>query len=179
MKLRRRALGVVASMLVTTALALVAPAACGPAVGHVLIAWQYDPVKDCLDDAAAIDEVNGPTPGTCPAACITGQTLLLDGPAVFVTTMCPAYPPIFDVTGSSSDCQVAMAAYARGDYCTDAGSTNPRDGGDDASATPELDATASSSSSSSSSSASSSSGSEPPVQDAAIDDAASADAAAL
>lgn len=127
----RRLLRLVATGVAATALGAALVLACGGPNSHVLSGRRYLADRDCVEALSSVDVVEGPDPGrTCAPICIVGQSPLLVGPAVYVTTQCPPYPPTFDLSGENPECAGALAALERLDICNAEGSTNPRDGGD-------------------------------------------------
>ena len=100
----------------------VAAACSDPA--YVYVAARYDEVNDCLAETAALDVVRGKyTENPCDPVCLVrkdGQGVLGStpadggGPVVFVSTVCPPYPPEFDTSGTTPACTPALAASKAG-----------------------------------------------------------------
>lgn len=112
-------------------LALVGFVACEPTESQVVVGRRYLPERDCLEARTAIDIVEGANPNQqCEdRVCMVGSSPLVEEPAVYVTRQCPPYPPTFDLSESHPDCRGALEALERGDFCTEQGSSNPRDAG--------------------------------------------------
>ena len=95
---------------------------------HVFTGRFFVEGRDCLGTSAAIDVLSGDEPGDCSAICLV-QRRGEGGRAVYVSTMCPPYPPPgieLDTAGTDPACPRALAALARGDTClSDGGSTRP------------------------------------------------------
>ena len=128
---RRRAISLATGLLSLGALAALFAFACSGPGSHVLSGRRYLPERDCVEALTAIDVVEGPDPGrACEPLCIIGQSPLIEGPGVYVTTQCPPYPPTFDLSVTNPDCAAAYEAFARLDVCKAEGSSNPRDAGD-------------------------------------------------
>ena len=129
------AVAISAALAVLACAAAIAPVACDDVRGHIYAGRRYDPDRGCLEPPSSIDIVDGDDPGLgCARTCIEG--LPGDGgepPAVYVSTMCPPYPTLFDVTGKSLECAAALAAAASNALCgADAGSSKLADAGPDA-----------------------------------------------
>jgi len=96
---------------------------------HVYSASQYDPAHQCLGPAQTLDVVSGGDPGSgCALKCLVSTS---GGGAIYVSSQCPPYPPLFDTSGAQTGCDEALAAGERGDTCLgDGGSSHPPpDGG--------------------------------------------------
>lgn len=108
--------------------------ACTDSPTHVFFGQEYDPVRDCLRSVTAVDTISGNDTGqSCNLVCIAAPPDPEAGVAVFVSTTCPPYPPLFDASGTSAACQLALAAANRKATCLDDGgvssNTPPDDGG--------------------------------------------------
>ena len=94
---------------------------------HVYVGRFYLEGRGCLGTTSALDVIAGDEPGDCAAVCLI-QRRAEAARSVFVSTMCPPYPPAleFDVSGTDTVCAPALAALARNDTCaSDGGSSNP------------------------------------------------------
>ena len=108
-----------------------AASACTDSPTHVFFGQEYDPVRDCLASVTAVDTISGNDTGqSCSLVCIAAPPDPEAGVAVFVSTTCPPYPPLFDSSGTGPECQRALAAANRKATCLDDGgvsSTTPPD----------------------------------------------------
>jgi hypothetical protein len=115
--------------------AAVALCACDNPGVHVYSAFGYDAQGRCVDPSStALDVVSGPSTGNdCAPTCIVGSG------QVYVSTVCPPYPPGYGVEAADSGiapsdpCAAALAAYAAQTTC---GAASGDDGGADASDAP-------------------------------------------
>ena len=107
--------------------------ACTESPTHVFFGQEYDPVRDCLQSVTAVDTISGNDTGqSCNLVCIAAPPDPEAGVAVYVSTTCPPYPPLFDASGTSAECRLALAAANRKAACLDDGgvsSTTPGDAG--------------------------------------------------
>ena len=121
----------VAALAIATlaGVAIAALAACSSDATHVFSARRFDANLMCLDPYTAVDVVSGGDTGRgCDLVCLTNAG------EHFVTRQCAPYPPLFGVYGADggeATCAAALAAYARGDTCSDGGVVHG-DGGADA-----------------------------------------------
>jgi hypothetical protein len=102
-------------------------AACKNEGTYVYLGRFYLESRACLGTTSSIDVLSGEAPGTtCEPVCLV-QRRADGGRAVYVSTMCPPYPPAeFDTSGQEPVCAQALAALSRGDTCaTDGGSSQP------------------------------------------------------
>jgi hypothetical protein len=113
--------------------AALAVCACDNPSVHVYSAQAYDPQGHCVEPSStALDVISGAATGNdCPATCIVGSG------QVFVSVVCPPYPPGYGVETADSGidpsdpCSGALAAYAAGITCGAAtGDAGAADGGD-------------------------------------------------
>ncbi len=116
-----------ALLLLAVASVVMAAWACSGARSHVFPAQRYVAERRCLLSAASIDVVDGKdTGGGCALKCLVAPPEEDAGRAVYVSTQCPPYPPLFDTTGTSTTCREAIGAADRDDLCLpDGGSTHP------------------------------------------------------
>lgn len=130
MKIRALAAGVTICLFFGLIVSL-GTSACTDSPTHVFFGQEYDPVRDCLDSVTAVDTVSGNDTGqSCDLTCIATPPDPEAGVAVYVSRTCPPYPPLFDTSGSSPECELALAAANRKATCLDDGgstSTLPPD----------------------------------------------------
>ena len=110
------------------ALSLWLVAACDDSGSHVFAARLYEPTRLCVDPTTSVDVVNGNDPGSsCEPTCLTPHAAPDGGaPEIYVSRMCPPYPPLYDTAGGVAGCDGAIAATVRGDTClADGGSSHP------------------------------------------------------
>jgi hypothetical protein len=98
---------------------------------HVYIARKFDTERQCLEKPTGIDVIDGDDPGErCALKCVVPPPNL-DAAAprsLYISMMCPPYPPGFDTTNVFPGCQEALAAGERNDLClSDGGSTHPHE----------------------------------------------------
>ncbi|MGH7283721.1 MAG: hypothetical protein ACRELY_19520 [Polyangiaceae bacterium] len=110
--------------------------ACTDSPTHPFLGQEYDPVRDCLDSVTAVDTISGDDTGeSCALVCVATPPDPEAGVSVYVSTTCPPYPPLFDTSGTSAQCQLALAAANRKATCLDDGgvssTTPPDDAGDE------------------------------------------------
>ncbi len=109
--------------------------ACDDSGPYLFQAEQYDPVNQCVDAYAVIDNIDGNDPGAlCSPVCLTNMGVY------FVTTECEPYPYGYVEQGLDgaldATCQTALAAFLRNDLCVDGGPPlNPLDASPDPSTT--------------------------------------------
>jgi hypothetical protein len=111
--------------------AAVAVCACDNPSVHVYSAQAYDPQGQCVEPSStALDVISGAATGNdCAPTCIVGSA------QVYVSTVCPPYPPGYGVEAadaglaSSDPCSAALAAFAAGTTCGAAADGGPGDGG--------------------------------------------------
>ncbi len=122
-----RVVGAIA--LFSLAAALVAVAACENQTGtYVYRGRQYDPKEKCLGATRALDVIDLTTePALCAPVCLV-QTKYDGGEAVYVSNVCPPYPPDFDTSGSNALCPEALVAADNASGCV----PQPPDAGPDA-----------------------------------------------
>jgi hypothetical protein len=113
-------------------LLFVALAACKNNTSHIYQGARWDPDKDCMDPVSSIDVLAGDdVPSTCTPTCLVAPAEQDGGRAIYVSSMCGPYPPLFDTTGAFPGCDRALAASTRGDAClADGGTSNAFDAGD-------------------------------------------------
>ncbi len=100
---------------------------CSNPASHIYAGRRYEPVRDCIDTTASIDVVSSADPGsTCDAVCLAAPPTSTGERALYVSKMCPPYPPLFDTRGGVPDCERALAAYSRNDTCLADGGTSGR-----------------------------------------------------
>jgi hypothetical protein len=103
----------VAALVAAACAAALGAAGCSPQRSHIFGAHRYDPVGDCLEDATAVDVIEGPPPGECePVRC-----WISPADEIYVTTACEAPPGYEDHTHDpeTSSCGRALAAHAEGE----------------------------------------------------------------
>jgi hypothetical protein len=118
-----RRVGVVALVTLPAAGAIAAALSCNDAITYVYAAAPFDTTQQCLGPYAPLDVVDGTGNDgndNCAPIC------LVSSGSIYVSTVCPPYPPALDTSGQNAECGPALAAYARQDDCyPDGGSTNP------------------------------------------------------
>lgn len=90
-------------------------AGCEDHLAHAFGAYTYDVTGDCLDDAGAVDVVDGPDPGVCAEdRCWYSPR----GDIYVTTSACNAPADYVEHTGDpeGSPCALAFAALARGEH---------------------------------------------------------------
>lgn len=93
---------------------------------------KYDPEKKCLDDLRALDVIEVEMqPALCAPVCLV-QKDYDGGDAVYVSDVCPPYPPGFDTSGSHPLCAPALLAFDTRGGCL----PEPPDASADADAAP-------------------------------------------
>jgi hypothetical protein len=121
--------GAAAAVAAVAAVAIAAAAGtgCDDPSQHVYSGQLYDPQAQCVSgSSSALDVIAGAATGdTCAPACLVA---LVASSQVYVSTVCPPYPPAFTVeaadatSGVSDPCAAALAAFAAGTTCgADAG----------------------------------------------------------
>lgn len=95
-------------------------AGCEDRLAHPFGGYTYDVLGDCLDDAGAVDVIDGPNPGVCAE----DRCWYSPGGDIYVTTSaCDAPTGYVEHTGDpkGSPCALALAALAQGEFglCAD------------------------------------------------------------
>jgi hypothetical protein len=116
-------------------------AACEDPGVHVFSGQLFDTQGQCVDPSStALDVISGAATGNnCAPACLVASS------QVYVSTVCPPYPPGFSVEGADAamdpadPCTGALAAFAAATTCgaasdTDGGGTQDATTGDDGTA---------------------------------------------
>jgi hypothetical protein len=112
-------------------------AACTDSTTHILVGNSFNAAGSCLEvPSNGFDVVDGPEPGQCPPACVIDAKT----GTVYVTVVCPPYPPLDTVEvpdatmGASDPCTGALAAWSTMTVCgADAGTDAGTDAAMDAS----------------------------------------------
>jgi hypothetical protein len=119
----------------------IATACIDPDANFVYTARPYDPADMCVGPYVELELVQGSggdSRCTSPEAGRSGPglaCLVSNSGAVYVSSVCPPYPPDYDTSGTNPACGAAIAAMANGVICeaTDAA----LDASDAASSTPD------------------------------------------
>ncbi len=108
-------------------------AACDDTPTHIFYGQEYNPTLGCLESVTVVDTIGGDDTGqSCALVCVASPADPEAGVSVYVSTTCPPYPPLFDVSGNDPQCTPALAAARSGTTCLDDGGvviTNPIDSG--------------------------------------------------
>lgn len=102
---------------VALAVTLSASAGCGDGT-HAFLAQRYDPEKKCLAQVQALDVIAGEPPGDCSVVCLVRIATPSSPEEIYVSSMCPPYPPALETSGRGAACVEALDARARGVTCT-------------------------------------------------------------
>jgi hypothetical protein len=129
---RATAFAGVAAIAIATTVGVAGPVACDDPSQHVYSGQLFDPQAQCVESSSTgLDVIGGAATGdTCAPACLVASS------QVYVSTVCPPYPPAFTVeaadatAGASDPCTAALAAFAAGNTCGADASTESGPGDD-------------------------------------------------
>ena len=99
--------------------------ACKDTSSHPYVGQRFE--GGCLETKTALDVVTGSSAGTnCALKCFRGRPEEAGVRPIYVSTMCPPYPPDLETGDVLPGCPEAIAAAQRDDVClSDGGSTHP------------------------------------------------------
>lgn len=123
-----RVVGAIALFSLAAALVAVATmTACDNQKGtYVYRGRLYNPAQKCLDPTRALDIIEiEREPALCAPACLVQNKTYDGGTAVYVSDVCPPYPPEFDTSGSHPLCPEAVLAFDNRRTCGLDGGPDP------------------------------------------------------